>query len=114
MFFITHTQGNSMIYKKRNRGTIKNWQLHHLSFTQKQLDDVYPNTGVKPIVFTGTIVKDPSHRRKPGDHMKSSLVVKINKKNKTIETLNSVYKYIDSEGGDVFPDLGDAVMDIFY
>ena len=57
--------------------------------------------------------------------MRSSLIVNIDRENGIIETRNTMYKVLN-EGGDVIsedmskllgkdsPDLGDAVMSLFY
>ena len=97
---------------KTFRGVIRNWQLHHLSIPQDLIDEVYP--GGTPVVFTGTVVEDPTGRRSPNDHTKSSLIVSIDEDKGIIETINSTYEIIGKEGGDVFGDLGDGVSNIFY
>lgn len=94
------------------RGVIKNWQLHHLSTPQGLIDEIYPDS--TPVVFTGTVVKDPTGRRSPNDHTRSSLIVSIDEDKGIIETINSTYKIIGKEGGDIFGDLGDKVLNIFY
>ena len=94
------------------RGTIKSWQLHHLSTPQDLIDKVYP--GGTPVVFTGTVVSDPSGKRSANDHMRSSLITKINSAENTIETVNSYYQMAGKEGGDIFEDMGDSVLNIFY
>ena len=100
--------------KKTNRGTLINWQLHHLSTPQELIDEVYPGVNAKPLLFTGTITKDPSGKRRPNDHMRSSLIVKIDMEKMVIETINSYYKIVGEEGGDIFSDLGDTAMTIYY
>lgn len=103
---------------KKNKkfvGTVKNWQLHHLTISKENIEKVYPGQGALPMVFTGTIVEDRTGRRAPNDHMRSSLIVSINKERTKIETLKSIYKMeAESEGKDIFPDLNDGVMKIFY
>lgn len=100
---------------KKFGGTIKHWQIHHLSVSKETIDKAYPEQGGLPMVFTGSVVKDPTGRRAPNDHMRSSLITSINKKRTEIETLNSIYKMeAESEGKDLFGDLGDGVMAIFY
>lgn len=99
---------------KKDGGTITNWQVHNLSFTQAQIDKVYPNTGAMPKVMTGTVVNDPSGRWPAGYHMRSSLLTRINRKKGIVETLNTKYKVTGTEGADIFKDLGDDVMNIIY
>lgn len=99
---------------KKDGGTIKNWQTHKLTFTKKQIESSYPGSHAKPIMFTGTVVKDPTGRWKPGHHMRSSLVVSLNRKTGICETINTMYKLIGKEGGDIFPDLGNKILDVYY
>jgi len=104
----------------KNYKIIKNWQLHHLDKLTKMEEDIF-ETHFKqkmlldpgPVIFTGTVVKDPTGKWKSGFHMKSSFIVSIDRKKGFIQTLNTLYK-IKQEGGDVIPDLGNKVLDIFY
>ena len=98
---------------KKDGGTIRNWQLHHLTMSKKEIETVLPGKNAKPLMFSGTVVHDPTGRWKTGYHMRSSLIVKIDRKKGVIETLNTIYKVID-EGNDVLPDMGDGVLKIFY
>ena len=97
---------------KKYGGVITNWQIHNLSFTKDQIEEAYPGRGGQPMVFTGTVV-ECSHRWKNGYHMRSSLIVKVDRENEEIETMNTIYNVIN-EGNDVFSDIGDAAMNIFY
>ena len=97
---------------KKYGGVITNWQIHNLSSTQDDIENVYPGMGAKPMVFTGTVLKD-SDRWEEGFHMKSSLIVDIDRKSGIIETLNTRYDVVN-EGNDIFPDMGDSVTKIFY
>lgn len=99
---------------KKFGGIITNWQVHTLSSTKEQIDKVYPGQNAKPLVVTGTVVEDPIGRWKPGFHMKTSLVVKLDRKKGTVETLNTIYKLTGKEGGDVLPNLGDNIRSLFY
>ena len=92
---------------------VRNWQIHHLSFTYKQIETVYPGLELKPMVFTGTIVEDKTNKLNVGDHTRSSLIRKIDRKNGYIITKNTVYK-VEKEGGDIFEDMGNEVLKIFY
>lgn len=93
---------------------IRDWQVHKLSFTKAQINKVYPGMDLQPMVVTGTIVEDPSGKLKPGNHTRTSLVKKLDRKTKTLITKNSIYKLEGKEGNDVMPNLGDAVLNIFY
>ncbi len=96
------------------KAIIKNWQIHHLDFPQDQVDKSFPELkGKKPTVFTGTVVDCPSGQWQPGDHMRSTVILKIDRDLGVIKTLNSLYK-MGVEGDDIFPDLGNGVLKIFY
>jgi len=111
---------------KKQGGTIDNWQTHTLSIKQETIDKVYPGENLTPMVFTGTNVSENGVGKwMAGNHMRSSLIVNIDRENGVIETRNTIYKVL-TEGGDETstdmaeilgkdgPDLGDAVMGIFY
>ena len=99
---------------KKFGGIIKNWQAHSLSFTEEQIDKIYPGQKAKPMIISGTVVEDPTGRWKPGNHMRTSLVVELNKEAGTVETLNTLYRLADEEGKDILPDLGNAILNVFY
>lgn len=103
---------------KKIGGTIQNWQLHHLTLSkkdQKLLKKSYPNILLDPgpMVFTGAVVHDPLGKWAKGFHMRSSLIVSIDRKNNIIETVNTIYN-VTNEGGDIFSDIGNDVLKIFY
>lgn len=101
---------------KKNGGKITNWQLHHLTLDDKhkeKLKKVYPEIKIEPMVFTGTVVKDVIGRWEPGFHMRSTLIVSLDREKGIIETVNTLYKVIN-EGNDIFPDIGNDVLKIFY
>ena len=98
---------------KKNGGIIKNWQIHKLSVSEKDIEKVYPGKNAKAMVFTGTVAHDPTGRWKNGYHMRSSLITMINRKEGVIETINTIYKVRD-EGNDIFTDIGDKILGIFY
>jgi len=100
--------------RKIYRGTIKNWTLHTLSVKKEKLDKMFPGKGATPFVVTGSIYGDPTHRLDDGNHTRTSLVVKIDRKSRKLETLNSLYDLAGTEDGDVLPNLGDAVFTVFY
>jgi hypothetical protein len=99
---------------KKATKIIKNWQIHTLSFTQEDINKVYPGENLQPLIVTGTVVEDKSGKFKPGYHMRSSLIKEIDREKKEIETKNTVYKLEGEEGADIFPNLEDAVLNIFY
>jgi hypothetical protein len=99
---------------KKDGGTITDWQIHNLGCTKEQIEEVFPGQNAKPMVMTGTIVDDPTGRWEPGYHMRSSLVVNIDREKGIVETVNTIYKVSGTEGADIFKDLGDSIMNIFY
>ncbi len=99
---------------KKDGGTIKDWQVHNLSFTKKQIEAVYPGQNLKAQIISGTVVHDPQGRWKPGYHMKTSLIVRINRKKGIVETKNTIYKLTGKEGSDIFGDMGDGIIKVFY
>ena len=112
--------------RKKEGGTIDNWQVHTLSHTQKIIDEAYPGENLTPQVFTGTSVSENGVGKwMTGNHMRSSLIVSIDRVNGVIETRNTIYKVL-TEGGDITTqnmaklmgkdsdDIGNAVMNIFY
>ena len=105
---------------KKKGGTIKNWQTHTLSDDPEQVSkakELYPElTEDKLMVFTGIVVNDPLARWNAGDHMRSSVIMTLDRENGTVETANTVYTLEGEEGGDPFfdGDIGRAAMSIFY
>lgn len=100
---------------KKDGGTIRDWQIHHLSTPVEKAREVgYDIQMDECIIISGTVVNDPAGRWLPGYHMKSSIVCKLDRENGTFETQNSHYKLEGKEGGDVLPDLGDNISKIFY
>ncbi len=103
---------------KKDGGKIEKWQIHHLQIPEggeEKFKEVFPNIIFQPIVFTGTVVNEPTGRWKPGDHMRSSYIVSFDKKTGIVETLNTIYKLdMDTEGLDIVPDLGNGVLNLFY
>lgn len=92
---------------------INHWRLHHLSFSQKQINAIYPNEKFMPLIFTGYIVNDVKGRWSKGDHMRSSLILKYDKETGMVYTRNSVYLLTGIED-DVLPDMGNNVLKLFY
>lgn len=62
---------------KKNGGLIKNWQAQDSGSSS---------------VLTGTVVEDPAGRFEPGDRMRSSYIVSIDRVKGIIETTNSIYR----------------------
>lgn len=99
------------------RGTINGWQLHHLSVSQERLNEIAEREGgekVLPLIITGTVKNDPSGRFEPGWHMRTSLLTLFDEENGYCETRYSVYQLEGGNGSDVMPDMGNAVLKIFY
>jgi len=99
---------------KKFGGIIENWQIHNLSLTEEQINKAYPGQKAKPMIISGTVIEDPIGRWKPGNHMRTSLIVNLDKKEGTVETLNTIYKLTGKEGKDVLPNLGNAILNVFY
>lgn len=104
---------------KKNGGTIKNWQLHHLTVPEdvKELF-IEKNPGIdvsNPMMVTGTVVDEPTGRWRPGDHFRSTYIMNIDRVHSIIETQNTIYHVDpDTENMDVMPDLKNNVLRIFY
>jgi len=102
---------------KKDGGTIVNWQLHTMSKDPDVLEkakEMNPGFEMDVVaVFTGTVKDDPTGRWQPGYHMRSTLILKFDRKTGMCETQNTMYK-LEDEGGDIFDDLGTGVMGIFY
>jgi hypothetical protein len=97
---------------KKYGGVVTNWQIHKLTISQEKIDEVYPGLNALPMVFTGTVVRD-NPKLQDGWHMRSSLIVKIDRERGQIETLNTIYD-VEHEGDDILEDMGDKIMGIFY
>jgi len=107
--------------EKKDGGNISHWQLHHLEVPENQIEEFWNHfpelkeDKIKPIIFTGSVVDDPTGRWKPGFHMRSSYIISFDRKTGIVETLNTMYKLdMKTEGMDTFPDLGNGVLKIFY
>lgn len=104
---------------KKDGGLIRNWQLHRITVPKKgrsQFKSVFPTVDINNVlVVTGTVVNEPTGRWNPGDHFRSTYIVKLDRKNKTIETCNTIYHFDpNTEKQDSMPDLGNNVLNIFY
>ncbi len=103
---------------KKDGGTIEKWQMHTLADTENALayvkEQVPEFDMERAVVFTGTIVEDPTGRWEVGYHMRSSLVLNYDKETGICETRNTIYKLLGEEGGDIFGDMGTGVGAIFY
>lgn len=112
---VTEHFAGTNVSDKKDGGTIINWQLHTLSATPVQVSQFgYEVQTDKCYVLTGTVKEDPTGRWEPGFHMRSSLIVAMDLDKGIIETQNTVYKVEGEQGGDIFPDIGDGAMGIFY
>lgn len=104
-----------MVKKFKDGGTIKNWQVHHLTITPDQANEMgYDVQMDECIVISGTVVDDPTGRWQPGFHMRTSMVRRLNRDARVCETQNTIYKLEGEEGKDCLPDLGDNIGKIFY
>ena len=94
--------------------TIKDWRLHQLSPSIETIQRFRPDVLLDhAFVLTGTIIEDDLNRWPPGDHMRSSLLLSYDEERGIVETENSIYHLQGQEGGSL-PDLGDAVLTLFY
>ena len=104
--------------KKKDGGTITSWEMHKLPYTVEEVEQVYPGENLTPFVISGMVVDDPTGRWLPGYHMKSSLIVKLNRQTGVLETRNTMYKLLGKEVKDSVVEavkaLGGDVRDIFY
>jgi hypothetical protein len=106
---------------KKDGGKIENWQLHHIEVPEEHMDlfwEHFPelkDNKIYPVMFTGTVVDDPTGRWVPGYHMRSTYIINLDRETGIVETLNTIYKLdMKTEGMDRIPDLGNAVLKIFY
>lgn len=105
---------------KKEGGVIEKWQLHHLDIkgSEETFYMLYPeflNVDIEPMMFTGTVVDDPSGRWSSGHHMRSSLILSIDREIGKIVTLNTIYTMdMKTENQDLLPDIGNGVLNIFY
>jgi len=102
---------------KKDGGIIVNWQLHTISKKEEHLEAARKlNPGFEMDIvamFTGTVKEDPTGRWQPGFHMRSSLILKLDRETGICETQNTIFK-LEEEGEDCLPDMGAAVLNIFY
>ncbi len=102
---------------KKDGGIIVNWQLHTISKEKDHLviaKENNPDFDMNAVaVFSGTVKEDPTGRWVPGYHMRSSLILKLDRNTGICETQNTIYT-LEDEGGDCLPDLGAGIMNIFY
>ncbi len=103
---------------KKDGGIIENWQLHTIASDDKALEmarETNPGFNMDVVaVFTGTVKEDPTGRWDVGWHMRSTLILNLDRETGICETQNTTYKLEGEEGGDVVGDMGKNVMSIFY
>lgn len=100
---------------KKDGGRIKDWQIHTLSIPTEKVRKVRPDiVDGYARIFSGTVVEDPTGRWLPGYHMRSSIIVELNRETGVCETTNTIYHLEGKEGEDVLPDMGDKILTIFY
>jgi len=112
--------------EKKDGGNISHWQLHHLKFPEEDrvaFESYNSEVDFDNIMMvTGTVVNEPTERWNPGDHFRSSMIIEVDRKNNTIETLNTIYHFDPkTEGQDTIfdietgnKDMGNKVLGIFY
>lgn len=101
---------------KQDGGILTGWQLHTLTKDFKAVEKIRPDLEFKTDAvykMTATVVEDRLGRWEKGWHMTSSVVLEIDLENMIVETENTIY-HLEGEAGDVMPDMGPAVMGIFY
>lgn len=101
--------------KKKYGGVVEHWQLHNLKVSEEVLKQVHPKA--QPLMFTGTLKEDPTGRFAAGHHVRSSLILsmeKLNDNETKVETLNTIYTLKGPGGDDVMPDLGNLVLGVYY
>lgn len=104
--------------EKKNGGKIENWQLHHIEIpeeSKEKFKQYFPDVIIPPILFTGTLVDDPTGRWQPGYHMRSTYCVSFDRDTGVFETLNTIYTLdMETEGQDVIPDIHNDVLKLSY
>ena len=73
------------------RGTFRRWSLREFTIPQKELDKRFPDRGAKPMAIGGYVYDDPTGKWDDGQWVRTSFIVKLDYKNKRVETLNSIY-----------------------
>jgi hypothetical protein len=102
---------------KKDGGTITRWQMHTLSTPIDKAQEIQPELKTdKVYVMSGTVAEDPTGRWPIGYHMRSSMVVDVDKKRGIVETLNTIYHIEGKQGDPTFgnKDIGDMILNIFY
>ena len=94
--------------------TVNQWQIHNLDMNEGELIEL-EKLEAKPMVFTATVVDDPTGKWKPGYHMRSTLIKEWDKDTGIVKTMTKTYK-LEGEGGDPVTgnDWGNRVLGIFY
>lgn len=86
---------------KKQGATIENWQFHYLYPTMEQAQKRGMDIQIDEVLmFTGTVVVDPSGKFQPDHHMRSSIICKYDPETGICETQNTVYVLLGEEGGD--------------
>ena len=94
--------------------TIKNWQQHTLSIPKHLICEQMPDCRLDQIlIFTGTVVSSPPEKFAVGWHCRTTPAIDYDPETGTVETRNSIY-HLEGAPGDIFGDLGDGVLNIFY
>jgi len=98
---------------KKFGGTIENWTLNKLTITKEKLKELRPDIVVdEAMILSGYVVEDPLGRWQPGFHMRSSIIIDIDRENGIIETENTIYHVQGEEKPE--NDMGDSILRVFY
>jgi len=96
--------------------TVHGWQIHTLDIPSDAVMAQYPTVKIRPMVFTATVLDDPTGKWEVGFHMRSTLIVDIDFIEGIIQTVTKTYKIEGPEGDGRCnnQDLGNAALHIFY
>ena len=96
----------------KNERVLKNWQLHKMSSKYDGIE--IKGQKVVPYIVTGTVVEDKFGKFRPGMHCRSSMATKVDLENNFIDTVTTTYTLVGEGDSDVVPEMGDAVLGLFY
>lgn len=96
--------------------TISHWQLHNLSIKPEALAEYGQHTEEDTVmIISGNVVDDPTGKWRPGFHMRSTIIIKLDREAGVAETQNTFYKLVDPEGDTTLGgDWGDGILSVFY
>ncbi|MFT6402324.1 MAG: hypothetical protein ACJA2D_001642 [Pseudohongiellaceae bacterium] len=82
-------------YNKPFGGTIRSWCRHILTKLAPEdmlREKLKQDPNIRPEFFTGEVVEDKLKRWRPGDAMRSSLIVNFDEETLLVETENTIYQ----------------------